>query len=69
VTETGKPLPEVANDLGINETTPARWVSRAKRAGKPTVEDRDSVRNEWREFAIHWISSTKKSVVFTKNFL
>jgi transposase len=33
VTETGKPVPEVAQDLGINETTLASWVSRAKRAG------------------------------------
>ncbi|MFJ9382055.1 transposase [Streptomyces sp. NPDC101455] len=33
VTETGKPIPEVAQDLGINETTLASWVSRAKRAG------------------------------------
>ncbi|AQS68202.1 transposase [Streptomyces pactum] len=31
--ETGKPLPEVARDLEINETTLASWVSRAKRAG------------------------------------
>lgn len=33
VTETGKPVSEVAQDLGINETTLASWVSRAKRAG------------------------------------
>jgi transposase len=33
VTETGKPIAEVAADLGINETTLASWVSRAKRAG------------------------------------
>ncbi|MEV3929906.1 MULTISPECIES: transposase [unclassified Streptomyces] len=33
VMETGKPVPEVAQDLGINETTLASWVSRAKRAG------------------------------------
>lgn len=33
VTETGKPIAEVAQDLGINETTLASWVSRAKRAG------------------------------------
>ncbi|MDX3587675.1 transposase [Streptomyces europaeiscabiei] len=43
VTETGKPVPEVAEDLGINETTPASWVSRAKRAGKATAEDRDAL--------------------------
>ncbi|MFD5065514.1 transposase [Streptomyces sp. NPDC058394] len=37
VTETGKPISEVADDLGINEATLASWVSRAKRAekGKP----------------------------------
>jgi transposase len=33
VTGTGKPVPEVAQDLGINETTSASWVSRAKRVG------------------------------------
>ncbi|MFH8738310.1 MULTISPECIES: transposase [unclassified Streptomyces] len=27
VTEAGKPVPEVAEDLGINETTPASWES------------------------------------------
>ena len=39
VSETGKPVPEVANDLGINETTLASRSSRAKRAGKTTPED------------------------------
>ncbi|MER8160847.1 transposase [Streptomyces sp. NPDC094472] len=33
VTETGKPIAQVAEDLGINETTLASWVSRARRAG------------------------------------
>ncbi|MFI5999358.1 transposase [Streptomyces sp. NPDC051366] len=33
VTETGKSIPEVAEGLGINETTLASWVSRARRAG------------------------------------
>ncbi|MFD7001025.1 transposase [Streptomyces mirabilis] len=33
VTETGKPVAQVARDLGINETTLASWVSRARRAG------------------------------------
>ncbi|MDI3390626.1 transposase [Streptomyces sp. B-S-A8] len=34
VTETEKPVGEVAKDLGINETTLASWVSRARRAGR-----------------------------------
>ncbi|WP_329074350.1 transposase [Streptomyces niveus] len=34
VTETGKSVGEVAEDLGINETTLASWVSRARRAGR-----------------------------------
>jgi transposase len=33
VAETGRPVAQVAKDLGINETTLASWVSRAKRAG------------------------------------
>jgi transposase len=33
VTETGKPIAQVAKDLGINETTLASWVSRARRTG------------------------------------
>lgn len=33
VTETGKTIAEAAEDLGINETTLASWVSRAGRAG------------------------------------
>ncbi|WP_331746121.1 transposase (plasmid) [Streptomyces sp. NBC_00846] len=33
VTETGKPVGQVAKDLGINETTLASWVSRARRVG------------------------------------
>lgn len=32
VTETGKPIVLVAKDLGINGTTLAGWVSRARRA-------------------------------------
>ncbi|MGY4918686.1 transposase [Streptomyces sp. 900116325] len=41
--ETGKPAPEVAKDQGINETTLASWVSRAKRAEKTTPEDKDAL--------------------------
>ena len=37
VAETGKPIPQLAQDLGINETTPASWVSRARRAGGATA--------------------------------
>lgn len=33
VMETGKTIAEVAEDLGINETTLASWVSRARRTG------------------------------------
>ena len=33
VIETGKSAAEVARDLGINETTLASWVSRARKAG------------------------------------
>ncbi|KAB1987430.1 transposase [Streptomyces triticiradicis] len=34
VAETGKPI---AQDLGINETTLASWVSRARRASEATA--------------------------------
>ncbi|WP_176710230.1 transposase [Streptomyces sp. Wb2n-11] len=43
MTETGKPVPEVAEDLVINETTLATWVSRAKRAGQAGPEDKDAL--------------------------
>jgi transposase len=33
VAETGRPIAQVAKDLGMNETTLSTWVSRAKRAG------------------------------------
>jgi transposase len=33
VAETGRPIAQVAKDLGINETTLSTWVSRAKKAG------------------------------------
>lgn len=42
VTETGKPIGEVADDLGINETTLASWVSRAKRAEKGKLTEVDA---------------------------
>lgn len=46
VTETGNPIGEVADDLGINETTLASWVSRGKRAekGKPAEVDAEMAR-------------------------
>ncbi|MGW4816880.1 transposase [Kitasatospora cineracea] len=33
VAETGRPAAEVARELGINETTLATWVSRARKVG------------------------------------
>jgi transposase len=41
VTETGKPISEVADDLGINEATLVSWVSRVKRAEKGRTADVD----------------------------
>ncbi|MCP9956150.1 transposase [Streptomyces sudanensis] len=35
VTETGKPIPEVAEDLGIHPGTLHSWVSRARRSRPP----------------------------------
>ncbi|WP_327418306.1 transposase [Streptomyces sp. NBC_01233] len=46
VTETGKPLAQVARELGINETTLASWVSRARRNGAAAGGRGESVQEE-----------------------
>jgi transposase len=51
VTETGKSIPEVAEDLGINETTLASWVSRARRAGTAPASASDELERLRRENA------------------
>lgn len=51
VTETGKTIAEVAEDLGINETTLASWVSRARRAGAAPVGGSDELERLRRENA------------------
>ncbi|MCM3809286.1 transposase [Streptomyces sp. DR7-3] len=38
VTETGKPIPEVAEDQGIDPGTLHSWVSRARRNGSPSSD-------------------------------
>ncbi|MFF3710873.1 transposase [Streptomyces phaeochromogenes] len=38
VTETGKPIPEVAGDLGVYPGTLHSWVSRAKRNDSPSSD-------------------------------
>ncbi|WP_329295702.1 transposase [Streptomyces sp. NBC_01455] len=38
VIETGKPIPEVAADLGIHSGTLHSWVSRARRNGSPSLD-------------------------------
>jgi transposase len=38
VTETGKPIPEVAEELGVHPGTLHSWVSRAKRNGSPSSD-------------------------------
>ncbi|WP_217558962.1 transposase [Streptomyces sp. GbtcB6] len=38
VTETGKPIPEVAEDLGIHPGTQHSWGSRARRDGSPSSD-------------------------------
>ncbi|MET8137279.1 transposase [Streptomyces sp. NPDC005251] len=43
VAQTGKSVAEVARDLGINETTLANWVSRARRAGTAPAGERDEM--------------------------
>ncbi|WKX68591.1 transposase [Streptomyces sp. XD-27] len=42
VAETGRPVAEVAKDLGINETTLASWISRSKRTGAALQGQADS---------------------------
>jgi transposase len=43
VAETGKPIKQVAKDLGINETTLAGWVSRARRADEGIAGDSEEL--------------------------
>ncbi|MBX9363205.1 transposase [Streptomyces sp. WAC04114] len=43
VTKTGKTIAEVAEDLGINETTLASWVSRVRRAGTAPAGGNDEL--------------------------
>ncbi|MFF3897309.1 transposase [Streptomyces sp. NPDC001812] len=38
VTETGKPIPEVAEDLGIHPGTLRSWVPRARHNGSPSSD-------------------------------
>ena len=38
VTETGKPISEVAEDLGVHPGTLHGWVSRARRNGSPSSD-------------------------------
>jgi transposase len=38
VRETGKPIAQVAKDLGINEGTLGNWVARAREASRPSGE-------------------------------
>ncbi|MFE5689415.1 transposase [Streptomyces sp. NPDC056512] len=51
VAETGKSVAEVAKDLGINETTLASWVSRARRAGTAPGAENDELERLRRENA------------------
>jgi transposase len=51
VTETGKSVAEVARDLGINETTLASWVSRARRSGTAPAGESDELERLRRENA------------------
>ncbi|WP_338785652.1 transposase [Streptomyces sp. DG1A-41] len=47
----GKTIAEVADELGINETTLASWVSRARRAGTAPGGDSDELERLRRENA------------------
>ncbi|MFF4764589.1 hypothetical protein [Streptomyces sp. NPDC001292] len=38
MTETGKPIPEVAEEPGVHPGTLHSWVSRARRNGSPTSD-------------------------------
>jgi len=51
VAETGKTLAEVARDLGMNETTLATWVSRARQVGGTGSGESDELARLRRENA------------------
>ncbi|WP_405641400.1 transposase [Streptomyces sp. NBC_00019] len=51
VTETGTSIAEVAKDLGIYETTPANWVSRARQTGAALAGGGDEAERLRRENA------------------
>ncbi|MEU5489363.1 transposase [Streptomyces sp. NPDC020196] len=71
VTETGKPIGEVADDLGINETTLASCVSRAKRAkraekGKPAEVDAEMA---WQRRENAQLKEDNKELVMERDVL
>ncbi|MER6999919.1 transposase [Streptomyces sp. NPDC000410] len=45
VAETGKPIAQVARELGIDDTTPAGWVSRGSTSGAGDRPSRRSARS------------------------
>ena len=47
VISSGRPMAEIARDLGINEGTLGSWVSRAKASGK--VKDRGLLKTQFEE--------------------
>ena len=42
VINSGRPIAEIARNLGINQRTPANWVKRAKKSGKLKEEPLDA---------------------------
>ncbi|MGH3802802.1 MAG: transposase [Pseudonocardiaceae bacterium] len=55
VAETGRPIAQVALELGINDTTLASWVSRARRAGGDgalSVPEREELARLRREISV-----------------
>ncbi|MEU7384859.1 transposase [Streptomyces sp. NPDC042207] len=67
VTETGKSVAEVAQDLGVKETTLGSWVARARRAGTSGAAESEELARLRRENA--QLKKDNKELVMERDVL